>query len=56
MYFNRLQKLASLTSRRGRRLMHHEVRLRLELLEDRRLLSGTPERHACGVRRSAVGV
>ena len=42
MYFNRLQKLASLTSRRGRRLMHHEVRLRLELLEDRRLLSGTP--------------
>ena len=42
MYFNRLQKLASLTSRLGRRPMHHEVRLRLELLEDRRLLSGAP--------------
>ena len=42
MFFNRLQKLASRTTRHGRRPLHHDARLLLELLEDRRLLSGTP--------------
>jgi hypothetical protein len=42
MSFNRHQKSSSLTTRRRRRPAHDAVRLLLEMLEDRRLLSGTP--------------
>ena len=42
MFFNRLPEFKNRFPNRARRPMHRDSRLLLELLEDRRLLSGTP--------------